>query len=416
METVQALPGTYDLLPADTARWDELRSRVAEIMARYAYGRVETPHIEQAVLFSRSVGTETDIVQKEMYSFDDRGGRHLALRPEGTAGVVRAFVEHRLDRQRPYHKFWYWGPMFRAERPQKGRYRQFWQFGVEAFGIAEASMDAEQVALAWTLAAALGLSDVTLRLSSIGDAECRPSYRERLGSFLAGVGDRLCEGCRTRARSNPLRVLDCKEEACRRLLTDVPLMIDHLCSACQAHFDEVRRHLDAWHIPYHVDGRIVRGLDYYVRTAFELDSGLLGAQSSVLGGGRYDGLVQALGGPDVPGVGWAAGIERVLLAAGASEAASEPGIGAYVAAFPETRDAALAWVQSLRERGAAIESDHQSRSLKAQMKEAARLRARWVFVLGPEEWAQGKVAVRNLATGEQEVLELEKAGALIAAS
>jgi histidyl-tRNA synthetase len=413
MDSVQAIPGTYDLFPADAARWDELRTRVAEIMARYCYGRIETPHIEPAELFSRSVGTDTDIVQKEMYAFDDRGGRRLALRPEGTAGVVRAFVEHSLDKQRPFHKFWYWGPMFRAERPQKGRYRQFWQFGVETFGIALPSMDAEQIALAWTLAGALELADVELRLNSIGDALCRPAYRELLQRFLAGVAEHLCDSCRARLKSNPLRVLDCKEEGCRRRLADAPLMVDHLCAPCRAHFDSVRRFLDAWHVPYRLDGRIVRGLDYYVRTAFELDSARLGAQSAVLGGGRYDGLVQALGGPDVPGVGWAAGIERVLLAARETAVARED-VPAYVAAFPETRDAAFQWVQSLRGRGVRVETDHQGRSLKAQMKEASRLGARYVVVLGPDEWGRGQVTVKTLATGAQDVLELEPAAALIA--
>ena len=222
MDPLQALPGTYDLLPEEAARWDRLHARVADFMARYAYGRIETPHLEPADLFSRSVGTDTDIVQKEMYAFEDRGGRRLALRPEGTAGVVRAFIEHSLDKQRPYHKLWYWGPMFRAERPQKGRYRQFWQFGVEAFGVAEPSMDAEQIALAWTLADSLGVVAGTLRLNSIGDAQCRPAYRELLLRFLTGIESKLCDGCRARLTTNPLRVLDCKEAGCRRLLADAP--------------------------------------------------------------------------------------------------------------------------------------------------------------------------------------------------
>lgn len=415
MEPLQALPGTYDLLPDDTARWDELRALVTEIMGCYAYGRIETPLLESAGLFSRSVGTETDIVQKEMYSFDDRGGRRLALRPEGTAGVVRAFVEKRLDKQRPYHKFWYWGPMFRAERPQKGRYRQFWQFGVETFGIAAPTQDAEQIALAWTLALRVGLTGLTLRLNSLGDDVCRPLYKVELERFLSGIFDQLCESCQGRARLNPLRVLDCKEENCRRLLAGAPMVSDHLCEACRGHFDQVRRYLDSWQIPYRLDGRIVRGLDYYVRTAFELDSDRLGAQSSVLGGGRYDGLVRALGGADVPGVGWAAGIERMLLAAG-EKSAIPAGVRLYIAAFPETLDAALALAQELRRDGSAVEIDHQGRSLKAQMKEAARWGVRWVLVLGPEEWASGKVTLKNMSKGEQDVLELERAKALIVAS
>lgn len=415
METLQALPGTYDLLPEEAARWDRLHASVADFMARYAYGRIETPHLEPADLFSRSVGTDTDIVQKEMYAFEDRGGRKLALRPEGTAGVVRAFIEHSLDKQRPYHKLWYWGPMFRAERPQKGRYRQFWQFGVETFGIAEPSMDAEQIALAWNLAASLGVERGTLRLNSIGDAQCRPAYRELLLQFLRKLEPNLCDSCRGRLDTNPLRVLDCKEPGCRKLLAEAPRTQDHLCEPCARHFDGVKAHLDRWSVPYQLDPGIVRGLDYYVRTAFELDSPRLGAQSSVLGGGRYDGLVKALGGPEVPGVGWAAGIERVLLSS-SREAPPDALLQAYVAAFPETREAALAWTQALRASGARVEADHQGRSLKAQMKEASRLGVRYVAVVGPAEWGRGEVTLKNLATGGQEVLELERAGTLIATS
>ena len=415
MDPLQALPGTYDLLPEEAARWDRLHAEVADFMARYAYGRIETPHLESFDLFSRGVGTETDIVQKEMYAFEDRGGRRLALRPEGTAGVVRAFIEHSLDKQRPYHKFWYWGPMFRAERPQKGRYRQFWQFGVETFGVAEPSMDAEQIALAWTLAASVGVELGTLRLNSIGDAQCRPAYRELLVRFLTGLESQLCDGCRARIHTNPLRVLDCKEPGCRRLLADAPRTVDHLCDDCARHFDGVRSSLDSMKVPYRLDPGIVRGLDYYVRTAFELDSPRLGAQSSVLGGGRYDGLVTALGGPDVPGVGWAAGIERVLLSMGET-APPAATLHVYVAAFPETREAALSWAQVLRARGVRVETDHQGRSLKAQMKEAARLGARYVAVLGPEEWGKGQVTLKNLESGTQEVLVLERAGSLIAPS
>jgi histidyl-tRNA synthetase len=415
MESLEALPGTYDLLPAQTREWDRLRSQVADIMGHFAYGRIETPHLEAQQLFDRSVGAETDIVQKEMYTFTDRGGRRLALRPEGTAGVVRAYIEERLDRQRSYHKLWYWGPMFRAERPQKGRYRQFWQFGVETFGVGEASMDAEQVALAWMLSETIGIAGRSLRLNSIGDAACRPAYQERLTRYLGALAPRLCPSCQKRMQTNPLRVLDCKEEECRRLLADAPLPADHLCAACQAHFAAVRRLLDHWQIPYALDGRIVRGLDYYVRTAFELDSDRLGAQSAVLGGGRYDGLVAALGGPDVAGVGWAAGVERALLAAGRT-GASEPGVEIYIAGFPETRDAALALAQKLRRDGNAVEVDHLGRSLKSQLKEAARLGARWTLVLGPDEWQSGKATLRNMSLGTQEVLELERATALIASS
>jgi histidyl-tRNA synthetase len=408
MEKLQAIPGTHDLLPDEAVRWDLLRGHVERAMSRYAYGRIETPHFEVAQLFARSVGTDSDIVQKEMYVFEDRGGRMLALRPEGTAGVVRAFIEANLDKQKASHKLWYWGPMFRAEKPQKGRYRQFWQFGVEAFGIAGASMDAEQMAMAMNIAAAVGVGELRLKVNSIGDGSCRPAYRELLTGYLNEIRSQLCEACQKRIDTNPLRVLDCKERSCQALLSDAPLMADHLCDDCQRHFDQVIGHLDRLKVEYVLDGRIVRGLDYYVRTAFELESGRLGAQSSILGGGRYDGLVRSLGGPDVPGVGWAAGIERFLLAATDER---EPGgrIDVFVASFAETVPAALELSERLRREGRRVETDHLGRSLKAQMKEASRMGARLVMVLGPDEYARGQVTLRDLEAGEQTEVAVDAA-------
>jgi histidyl-tRNA synthetase len=408
METLKAIPGTHDLLPAQTEQWDRVRAVVAEKMAEYAYGRIETPHFEVADLFARSVGAETDIVQKEMYVFEDRGGRQLALRPEGTAGVVRAYIEARLDKQRPLSKLWYWGPMFRAERPQKGRQRQFWQFGVEAIGAAGPQIDAEQIALATRVTAALGLTDLTLRLNSIGDASCRPAYREKLRGFLQAVRPKLCANCQRRLETNPLRVLDCKEESCRALTADAPLSLDHLCPDCTTHLAGVRDALDRLGVPYELDGRIVRGLDYYQRTAFELESAGLGAQNSVLGGGRYDGLVAALGGPDVAGVGWAAGIERMLLAQGDVESDANR-LDAFVVGFDDTRVEALALAEKLRQQGLRTEMDLLNRSMKSQLKEAARSRAAFAVILGPDEWSRGHVTLRDLQAGEQEELSLDTA-------
>jgi histidyl-tRNA synthetase len=408
METLQAIPGTHDLFPDEAARWDLLRGHVETAMSRYAYGRIETPHFEVAQLFARSVGTDSDIVQKEMYVFEDRGGRKLALRPEGTAGVVRAFIEASLDKQKASHKLWYWGPMFRAERPQKGRYRQFWQFGVETFGIANASMDAEQMALAMNIAVAAGVGDLRLRVNSIGDPNCRPAYQKLLNGFLASVRTQLCEACQKRIDTNPLRVLDCKERSCQALVSDAPMMADHLCDACQNHFEQVTDHLGRLNVDFVLDGRIVRGLDYYVRTAFELESASLGAQSSILGGGRYDGLVQSLGGPDVPGVGWAAGIERFLLAT-SQKVDQGSRIDVFVASFAETMPAALDLTERLRRDGRRVETDHLGRSLKAQLKEASRMGARLVMVLGPDEFARGQVTLRDLEAGEQTEMAVETA-------
>jgi len=406
MEKLQAIPGTNDLLPAETARWDRLRRLVEDLMARYGYGRIETPHFEAAELFARGVGGTSDIVQKEMYVFEDQGGRQLALRPEGTAGVVRAYIQMRLDKQRPLTKLWYWGPMFRSERPQKGRYRQFWQFGVEALGSAQAEIDAEQVILGARIATAAGLSGLQLKLNSIGDDTCRPAYRERLQAFLRGVQDRLCDDCRRRLDMNPLRILDCKEESCREATAEAPVMLDSLCAPCAEHFAAVRNLLDRAGISYEVDGRLVRGLDYYQRTAFEFVSPELGAQSAVLGGGRYDGLVELLGGPSIPGVGWAAGIERFLMAAREPEEAEAP-LDVFVAAFPETRGAAFDLVEKLRGAELSAELDFLDRGMKAQMKEAARSGARVAVIIGPDEWNRGAVTLRDLEAGRQEEIPVE---------
>lgn len=400
MEKLQSIPGTKDILPAEAAAWDSLRRSVEDLMDRYGYGRIETPHFEALELFARGVGESTDIVQKEMYTFSDQGGRQLALRPENTAGVVRAYIQASMDKQRPLTKWWYWGPMFRAERPQRGRYRQFWQIGVEALGSPRPEIDAEQVMLAVAMAELVGLTQLSLKLNSIGDSACRPAYREKLVAFLREIKGGLCAECQRRIDTNPLRVLDCKEESCRQATASAPLSVDHLCTPCQEHFDAVRRLLDRVGVGYEVDGRLVRGLDYYVRTAFELQSAALGAQSAVVGGGRYDGLVELLGGAAVPGVGWASGIERLLLAKG--EAASEETLtDIFVAAFPETREVAFELVSRLRRDGYRADFDSLGRGMKAQMKEAGRSGARYAVIVGPDEWARECVTLRDMAAGEQ---------------
>lgn len=414
METLKATPGTHDILPAQAALWDCLRQSIAEHMHLYAYGRIETPHFETAELFARSVGADSDIVEKEMYVFEDRGGRKLALRPEGTAGVVRAYIEAQLDKQRPSSKLWYWGPMFRAERPQKGRQRQFWQFGVEAVGVSSPQIDAEQIMLACRIISHLEIPEVTVRLNSIGDSECRPAYRDLLLQFLKSVDKDLCENCKRRMVTNPFRVLDCKERTCRVLTAEAPLMVDHLCAACEDHFAGVRGALDELKVTYQQDGRIVRGLDYYQRTAFEMESGKLGAQSSILGGGRYDGLIRSLGGADIPGVGWAAGVERFILAMVAPESPASS-IGAFVVSFPETRDKALGVAERFRDRGVSTELDLLARSLKAQLREASRMNAKYAVLLGPDEWARGHVTIRNLEESSQEEVSLDDALSRLAA-
>src|SRR5512138_698758 len=308
---ISGVKGMNDILPAEVGRWQEMERVAREVFALYGYREVRTPAVEHAQLFARGVGEATDIVNKEMYVFEDKGEELLCLRPEGTAGTVRAFIEHGAFVEGP-QKWFYMGPMFRRERPQKGRYRQFHQIGCEAFGIAEPILDAEQIALVADYFARLGVS-AKLKLNTVGDATCRPAYLGELAAYLSGRKGELCPDCNDRIERNPLRVLDCKVAACQPVLDAAPRLLDRLCDGCRAHLDQVKAGLDALGVGYEIDGRLVRGLDYYVRTAFEFTSDALGSQSAVAGGGRYDRLVETLGGPPTPGIGFALGEERLAM-------------------------------------------------------------------------------------------------------
>ena len=307
--------GTQDILPEDVRRWQWLEETFRRLCAVYGYGEIRTPVFEATELFTRSVGEETDIVSKQMYTFKSRGGDSLTLRPEGTAPAVRAAIQHNLLGQGGVVKLYYAGPIFRYEKPQKGRYRQFHQVGVEAFGSPGPQLDAEMLAFARDLLAAVGITNVSLELNSVGCPQCRPRYRDALRNALAGARSELCPDCTRRYEANPLRILDCKVERCRELSADVPVILDVLCDDCKAHLQGVEHGLQALDVPYTINPHIVRGLDYYTRTAFEFIAGGLGAQDTVLAGGRYDGLVEELGGPPTPAIGFAAGMERLLLAA-----------------------------------------------------------------------------------------------------
>ncbi len=408
--------GTYDILPDDQPRRRWLASKAADVFQRYGYGRLDTPMFEETRLFTRGVGESTDIVRKEMYTFQDLGGRSMTLRPEGTAPAARAYVEHGFKTKPQPVKFWYHWPMFRYESPQSGRYRQHYQFGIEAFGSDSPALDAEAIGVLATLYREIGLSQVELRLNSMGCRECRPGYLESLRGFLRERGSELCADCRERTALNPLRTFDCKVEGCRQVLTAAPRLPDSLCPACKEHHDTVKGYLTLQGIDYLEDHTLVRGMDYYTRTTFEFQSQVLGAQSGVGGGGRYDNLVESIGGTDVPGVGFGTGVERILLALERSGVAvpESPRPAAYVVAVDDaSRPEAFRLAHELRTTGAKVELDYVGRSVKGQMKQAAGTRARYAAILGEQELAEGSVTVRDMSTGAEERLLWEQAKAKI---
>ena len=397
---VAAPRGTRDVLPPES----DLRQRVIDVareaFARYGYSRIVTPTFEETDLFVRGVGTSTDVVRKEMYTFEDQGGRSLSLRPEGTAPVVRAFVEHGMHKQPLPVKLWYAAPMFRYEAPQAGRFREHWQVGAEAIGSDDPLLDAEVIALLHGIYRELGVPGVTLRIGSMGDPESRGPFRERLVAYLEGHLEALGEDARERMRVNPLRLFDTKDPRVAEVMRDAPTLLDNLSPAAQAHREHVLAALDALGIPYVEDPTLVRGFDYYTMTVFEFVSDHLGAQSAVGGGGRYDGLVEGLGGPPTPGIGFGAGIERIVLAMGGG---GEPaGLDVYLAVMDaDLRVGMLPVLEALRARGLRCESDLRGRSLKAMMRHASSLGARRAVIVGAREHAEGVATVRDMDTGEQ---------------
>jgi len=409
---IQAVRGTRDMLPGESEGWDVLEGTVREIMALYQYREIRTPIFEETQLFSRGIGEHTDIVGKEMYTFTDQGGRSITLRPEGTAPVVRAYLEHRMGAQGVIDKLYYLGPMFRQEAPQKGRARQFHQFGAEVLGTDEAEADAEVILLFLAILEALGLESWSLHIGSLGCRECRPAYREKLVDFLHGVEDRLCEDCRARIDTNPLRVLDCKNEGCQAATAEAPDLLEELDEGCREHFETVQTLLKDRGVAYVVDPRLVRGLDYYERTTFEVLSPDLGAQDALGGGGRYDGLAQLIGGSErVPGVGFAAGMERIMLAleAGGEELVFEPGCEVALIHIGEAaRRRLFTLCDSLRGAGVACTMDLTGRSVKAQMREADRRDAALALIAGDDELAEGVVTVRDLEEGEETKVPLDE--------
>lgn len=410
--------GTRDILPAEVGQWQFVEEKARTLCRLFGYEEIRTPVFEHTELFLRGVGEVTDIVSKEMYTFRDKGDRSLTLRPEYTASVARAYLEHKLYGEAQPLKFYFIGPMFRYDRPQAGRYRQFHQFDVEVFGTKEPSLDAEVMALSLVFFRSLGLKEFTLQINSVGCPECRKEYRGRLQEALREKVAGLCPDCADRYDKNPLRILDCKNEKCKELTGEAPLMLDNLCDDCGSHFTAVRESLDALGETYVVNPRLVRGLDYYTKTAFEIISPVLGAQSSIGGGGRYDHLLQTIGGPDIPGIGFAIGMERVLLALEASgvslPGALKPDVFVATAGDVPAADA-LRVTMRLRDAGIAVEKDYLDRSLKAQLKFADKKGARLLVILGDEEMKQGQAIVRRMADGSQETVAMDELTGCLAA-
>lgn len=400
---IRSIKGTQDILPADSYRWQAVERLFLDTAKLYGFQEIRIPTFEDKNLFIRSVGDTTDVVQKEMYTFTDLGGRELALRPEGTAGINRAVIENGLIHGALPLKLSYSVSCFRAEKPQAGRYREFHQLGMEVFGAQSPSADAELISFINDYLGILGVQNVSLEINSIGCPECRKAYHAALKAYFEEHQAELCETCLERLDKNPMRILDCKSPICKEIAKDAPVVLDYLCDDCREHFEGLKKRLDTMRVDYKVNPRIVRGLDYYTRTVFEFVSGDIGAQSTICGGGRYDGLLASLGGPAQPGIGFAMGVERLLMVLEAQkvELPKPDPCTLYIAPMGEEAAVqALAIVSDLRNEGFAAESDLVGRSLKAQMKYADKIGARYTMVLGDEELASGKAVVKNMQTGE----------------
>ena len=407
----RSIKGTKDILPSETASWLQVETVIRTVMNDFGYREIRTPIFEQTSLFARSIGELTDIVSKEMYTFIDRSDESLTLRPEGTASTLRAYIQNNLGEQSPLTKVYYLGPMFRQERPQAGRLRQFHQFGAEALGSSSPQLDVETMLLPLEIYKHLGIAECSLKVNSVGCEKCRPRYKELLSNELLKIKEKLSPESQARIKQNPLRVLDSKNEGDQKLAAHLPLMKDHLCEECRQHFSQVQKLLQKVGIKHTIDGRLVRGLDYYTKTAFEIASSHLGSQDALAGGGRYDLLVAELGGKPSPGVGFAAGIERLIMVLdklGKSKY-ERSGPVLFIAALDErSREWAFAQCSELRARGISAELDYLDRSVKAQLREANRLNAKFLVVIGENELQSGSAKLKNMSTGEESAISIDR--------
>ena len=404
--------GTKDITPKDAYKWNYVENKFREICSLFGYEEMRTPVFEHTELFKRSVGDTTDIVQKEMYSFTDKGGRDITLKPEGTAGVVRAFIENKLYADTQPTKLFYITPCFRYERPQAGRQRQFHQFGIEALGSDKPSLDAEVIALAVQFFTEVGLKDLAVSINSVGCPTCRAEYNARLKEYLDKKSDVLCETCLERKDKNPMRVIDCKNPTCKENLNDIPFMVDHICDDCKDHFEKLQKYLKEMDVNFIVDKTIVRGLDYYKKTAFEIISNDIGSQSTVCGGGRYDGLVEQLGGPKgVSGIGFALGAERLLLTMENNNIEIENPYATdifIVTIGDEAKTKSFKLLKDLRTNHISAENDHLDRSVKAQFKYSDKINAKFTIVIGDDELANDTATLKNMSTSEQTTIKLSE--------
>jgi histidyl-tRNA synthetase len=404
--SISGIKGMNDILPGEVDTWQFLERNARQVFGAFGYREIRVPVVERTELFCRSIGETTDIVEKEMYTFSDKGGTSMTLRPEGTAPVIRAFIEHKLYNLDPVTKLFYLGPMFRHERPQKGRYRQFHQIGAEVIGLDDPKIDAQVLAMLSHFFQVVGINGVVLQINSLGCPECRPDYRQALLAFLNDRLGQLCADCQRRTASNPLRALDCKVPGCVEATAGAPAVVDHLCSGCSTHFSALRGYLDDLEVEHTVNPRMVRGLDYYTKTTFEMVTDRLGAQSAVAAGGRYDRLVADLGGPHLPGIGFAMGAERLALLL-AEATAPSPGPSLFIATLgAEAERYGFRLLTRLQRQGEYVEMDYAGKSLKSQLRRADKLGANRVLILGGDELARGVAVLRDMNSGTQAELPL----------
>ncbi len=404
---IKAIRGFNDILPNEIGRWQFVEKTARETFESFGFSEIRIPILEKTELFARGIGEATDIVEKEMYTFTDKGGSSLTLRPEATASMARAYLEHKLYTFDPVAKLYCIGPMFRYERPQKGRYRQFYQIDAEVFGVGNPVVDAEVILMLIHFLKRVGLEKLELQINSLGCRECRPRYRGELKTYLSGKSFHLCEDCKRRLQTNPLRIFDCKIETCQEAIVDAPKVSDFICEECRCHFDQVKEYLSIADLEYVLNPTMVRGLDYYTRTAFEVVSYDLGAQNVVTGGGRYDNLFQEIGGMDVPGIGFAIGMERLISLLPRDKGSTRP-LDLFIAVLgKKCKQDAFRIANQLHLEGIRAEFDYEGKSLKSQMRRADKFNARYVLILGEEELERGKATLRNMADKTQEEVPLQ---------
>jgi len=414
MSNITAVRGFKDILPEESGKWQHVEKIARQVFANYGIHEIKVPLLEKTELFKRGIGETTDIVEKEMYTFLDRGDEYLTLRPEATASVIRAYLEHNMYKVDPITKLFTIGPMFRRERPQKGRFRQFHQINVEFIGQKDPRVDSELISMLAHFLSTAGLTNLKLEINSLGCPDCRSSFRKNVKKFFNDMEDRLCPDCKRRLETNPLRIFDCKNDSCQESIAEAPTILEYICSDCSDHFESVKRYLELLDVTYTINTRMVRGLDYYTQTAFEIITESLGSQNAIAGGGRYDGLSQILGGPDIPGIGFAIGLERLIsLVPGRDEAFLQfPHL--FIAALGQkAQEFSFSLCNALRKAGIRTEMDFSDRSLKSQMKRSDKLNCLNTLIIGEREIDEGKAPLRNMATKEQNSIDIQSIESII---